>query len=279
MNQIIAWVNSILYYPIAILYAAMSWMPPIGSLTAMALLTAVLFLWLYGYISDQAKITHWKNQIGANLLAVRLFQNDLRVFFRIQGRVLLNTLRYMRCALIPLLIMIVPIVLILVQLNLYYAAKPVPAGEPTLLTVHVQDSSLLENRDSIELQTPEGVKVETPAVVIAPKNEICWRIHGEQAGQFALQITVGDNTVEKRFQVGGNGGEISTLRPGASWAEVLLYAGEPIIPAQTGIASITIDYPYLPLSLFGWEVNWIVWYTIMTIVFGFAMKGWFGIEI
>ena len=59
----------------------------------------------------------------------------------------------------------------------------------------------------------------------------------------------------------------------------LLYPGErPLNPNQM-IQSIALNYPALNIMLFGFAINWIVLFFVLSIVFGFAFKGFFGIEI
>ena len=57
-----------------------------------------------------------------------------------------------------------------------------------------------------------------------------------------------------------------------------MYPGEP--PISSGaIESVVIGYPPLDLSLFGWSVNWLVLFFILSLVSGFAFRGVLGVEI
>ncbi len=40
-----------------------------------------------------------------------------------------------------------------------------------------------------------------------------------------------------------------------------------------------IGYPPLDLSLFGWSVNWLIFFFILSLVSGFAFRGVLGVEI
>ena len=80
-------------------------------------LTGVLLLFVFKYTSDQGGIRRVRNDIGAHLLAGRLFYESVSVSLRAQGRVLLGSVRLLGLALVPMLVMIVPVSLLLGQLS------------------------------------------------------------------------------------------------------------------------------------------------------------------
>jgi len=250
---------------------------PIWPLIVVSLVAGVLMLWLFGKVSDQETIRRVRDGIRGNLMAIRLFGDDVGLLFRLQGRILRQTGAYLRYALVPMLIMLVPVLLILIQLNLRYGARPLAPGERTVVTVKLRDPALA--REGVTLRAPEGVTVETPGVRVISRGEVSWRVRAEQPGRHALQIEAGGNAVEKELRVGGTWGATSTLRTGSGLLDELLYPGETPIPQSSPIEVVRIQYPALSLRAFGWGVDWLLAFFVLSIVFGFAFRRALGVEI
>lgn len=262
-----------------LLYRPLRLLGPFGSLVLISLLTGVFMVWVFGKVSDQAGIERVRNRIRGNLIGVRLFQNDIGVFLRIQGVILMDTLRYMRYSLKPMLILMVPLVLIIVQLHLQYGSRPLGEGERALVKVRFSEGAVPADPSKVSLEAGKGATVETPGVWIPSEREMAWRIRGDAAGRYALEVRNGAAAVKKELRVGPGWGSVSSLRSGPDWVDLLLYPKEAPISQASGIDSVEIGYPPLKISLFDWNVNWLVGFFILSIVFGFALKGFLGVEV
>lgn len=73
--------------------------------------------------------------------------------------------------------------------------------------------------------------------------------------------------------------KVPTQAVGHSILEELLYPGARILPGDAPVTSIEVLYPSGGLRLFGLSVHWLVAYFLLSIVFGFALKGMFKVEI
>ena len=250
---------------------------PMWALAAISLASGVLLVWLFGRTSDQDRIRKIRDRIRGNLIGVRLFQHDIGVVLSLQSRIFGDTFRFMGLALVPMLIMIVPVTLIMTQLNLRFAVRPLEAGEPVLVTVLVRDAAALDQ--PIALEVPDGVTVETPPVRIRSTREITWRLRVNRPGDHALIVRVGDETLQKRLAGGTRWGPVVQLRTGRGMVDTLLYPGEPPIAAGHGIEAVEIAYPPLELRLLGIEVDWLIAFLALSMVFGFAFKGVLGVEV
>src|SRR6185503_13196087 len=202
-------------------------------------------VWIFGKVPNQDAIQRTRNRLSAELIALRLFKDDLRVFFGIQYQVLAWTLKYLRHSLVPMLILMVPTVIILIQLNLHYGFRPLRVGEPALVKVKLRDASAIAAGTSLTLRAPENLRVETPGVRVQDLKEICWRVCGVQDGRFDLIVSDGKDSMTKQFAVGGRLEGVSPIRTGEDWLSCLLNPGEAPIPAQSAIESIEIRYPEL----------------------------------
>jgi hypothetical protein len=254
-------------------------LPPWYGMIFVSLLTAFLMLWVFRLTSDQEGIRKAKNAIKAHLLEIRLFKDNLRVSFRAQGAILRANLRYMACNAKPMLVMIVPLVFILAQLNLWFGASALKPGQTTLVKV-----GLAPNVDplavDLDLEPSPGLGIETPPLRIPDEHEIDWRIRAPEKGPAYLTFRTAGRTIEKPVAVAGRPlSKVSPLTVGRSLLKELLYPGEKPLPGDTPVTSIEILYPAKSLGFLGVNVHWLVAYLALSIIFGFGFKGIFKVEI
>jgi hypothetical protein len=234
-------------------------------------------LWVFGRVSNQKVISRVREEIRGNLLAVRLYQHDVGVVLRLQGRILRATLVYFRYSFRPILILIVPVFLILAQLNLYFSLRPLQEGETALVKAKLHSLSI-GGADEPQLEASEVVRVETPGVRIEAEREVAWRIRAVESGHHRVIVRRGSEKVEKALVVGGRWDRVSHLRTD-SLLDLLLYPGEDAIFGEAGINSIEVTYPSLRLRLFGWDVHWIVLFLVISLASAFILKRPMGVEI
>src|SRR5258707_921288 len=138
MTSVVALLNAVLTFLFGLVHGAVKWLGPFWSLVVISALGGILLVWIFGKVSNQAAIQKTRNRLSAELIALRLFKDDLRVFFGIQFQVLVWTLKYLRHSLVPMLILMIPTIVILIQLNLHYGARPLRVGEDTLVKVKLR---------------------------------------------------------------------------------------------------------------------------------------------
>jgi len=272
----IGWMNRLLTG----LFDLISWplrgLGSMGILVFVSFLSALLALWIFGRFSNQEAIRTVRNRIRGNMLAVRLYRDNVPVVIALQGSIIRDTLTYLKYSLVPLPVLLIPFLLILIQLDLHLQVRPLRPGESAV--VKAKFSTALGPQDHVTLETPREVRVETSPVRIAALKEVAWRIRAEEPTRALMTIHWGDQTVQKEVIVGEDEGAVSALRTG-NMTEVLLNPGEPPIQGVTAIESIRVDYPRRDFSVFGWNIHWVILFFVFCTVFGFAFKGVLGVEI
>src|ERR1044071_5350658 len=171
MAAIVAILNAVLTFLFGLLHGVVKWLGPFWSLVVISALGGILLVWIFGKVSNQAAIQKTRNRLSSELIALRLFKDDLRVFFGIQFQVLVWTAKYLRHSLVPMLILMVPALIILIQLNLHYGSRPLRVGEQTLVKVKLRAPAEISLRApaeislrapaEISLRAPENLKIET----------------------------------------------------------------------------------------------------------------------
>ena len=276
---LVALLNKVLTFLFAVVYEPLKWLGTFWSLVGISCLAGVFLVWVFGKVSNQQAIRRTRDRLSGELLGLRLFKDDLRVFFGIQFQVLVWTFRYLRHSLVPMLILMVPTILILIQLNYRYGLRPLRVGEQAVVKVRLRDASVLAPGAGLTLTAPANLKIETDGVRIPELKEICWRVRGVSPGRFDLTVSGGQEKVTKQGAVGGRFEGVSSVRTGEGWLTSLLYPGESPLPSQSAVASIEILYPKLDIIMLGKHVSWLILFLVVSLVFGYAFKGVLGVQI
>jgi len=279
MSSLVAVFNALVTSLFGLVFAPLKWMGPLGSIVVISGLCGLLLIWIFGKVSNQRAIEFTRNRLSSELIGLRLFKDDLRVFFGIQFQILVWTFKYLRHSLIPMAILMVPTLILLIQFNLHYGARPLRPREQTLVKVTLRHGVSAQSAGQITLRSPQNLAIETPAVHIEQLNEVCWRVRGATPGQFDLTISDGTTAIRKHCVVGEGWGRVTPVREGGPWYVRLLYPGEAPIPSQSPIETIEIRYPQLDLKLFGRHVHWLVLFLVASLVCGYACKGLLGVKI
>ncbi len=261
------------------LFAVLGPLGPEASLAAVSLLVGLFMLFIFKKTSDQDGIRRAKDRIKAHLLELRLYRGDFGQTMRSQGRILAANGRYFLHAVRPMLVMLVPILLVLFQLDARYGARSPRPGEAVLVKVKVDPSLKLSGLEPV-LEAPAGAVVETPPLRIEEEHEVDWRVRAAAPGRHTLTVRIGGQTAAKELSVGRPGpARIAPLKVRRGGGAQLANPGEKPLARDSRIVSIETAYPPARLSYFGWRMHWLVAFFLLSLLFGFGLKGVFKVEI
>jgi hypothetical protein len=243
-----------------VLLAPIAVLPGWLSATLASIATGVAMLIAFKYTSNQRAIKRVRNDIKANLLGLKLFKESARVALRAQGAVLAGAARLFLLAIVPMLVMLVPVLLILGQLALWYQARPIAVGEEAVVTLTLAETADL-TRGDVCLAPTAAVETTIGPLGVPSKREVCWSLKAREKGYHRLAFQVADGTFEKDLAVGDRFMRVSLSRPAARWMDVLMHPGEPPFERNSPVESITIAYPDRDSWTSGtdwWVVYWFV---------------------
>src|ERR1700758_3560286 len=202
-------------------------LPPLAVLAVFSVLTAVLSLLAVRWTSDQKAIRRVKNLMGAHLLEVRLFPDQLGVVLRAYLALFGNTFLYLRYALVPLLVLSVPLVILFAQMESYFGYTPVEARRDFLIFTTFQTADSLTDAS---LLLPPGLVQSAPPVHILSEREVDWRVRAEQPGTYDIRVRLRGSDFSKRIVAGsGLTRVVSEREQGSAWRQ-LIDPGEPPLP-------------------------------------------------
>jgi hypothetical protein len=241
-------------------------LPPLLTLAVWSVVAGIAGMFLYRAVSNQNALKRVNSRMKADLLAMKLFKDEISVTFSCQWDLLKVTGMKFWYALFPLLVMMVPFVLAMSQLGTFYEFRPLAAGEPAVVSLFLSDAAWDANRNAI-LDVPAGVRVETPQPIRdAGQKVVRWRISPTAHGQYVLAWNVNGERVEKSLSAGEDLMRVSPVRPGTNFWDRLLYPTERAFSTASSVQKIEITYPTRET----WPTHWLVSFLVLSIVAGLA---------
>jgi len=243
------------------------------------LVLTIFALLIYKYTSNQKEIKKAKEKIKAHFLEVFLFIDEPILIIKAQVRIMVNGLKYLGYALIPLLIMFLPVLLVLVNMEHRYHYRPFKPGENFLLKVKLK-KQIPNWQDAIFIQPSEELRMTSPPlrflyqeskgetypeidyrlqVIREGAHPIILRLAGKE--KIKLTVLAEAQRASRLVTVEGSGFSLNFWHPSSG-----------LVPKQSLIHSIEITYPKSELNLFGWESYWGWQFLVLMFIFAFALK-------
>jgi hypothetical protein len=270
LAQIVAWLNVPANALGKLLLTPLAGLPGWLSNTIVAAVLGLVMLVVFKYTSQQRAIRRVRDDIKAHLLALKLFPDSLSVTFRAQGRILRGAAALLLLAIVPMLVMIVPVSLLFGQLSLWYQLRPLQVGEEAVVTVQLDGQPDAAWPD-VKLEPTPAADVVSGPVRLSSRREICWNLKANQDGYHRLQLRVDGQPVEKQLAVGSGFMRVSEERPGWHWTDILLQPAEPPFRPDSPVQAIRIAYPDRPSWTSGTDW-WLVYCFAASMFFALCFK-------
>jgi hypothetical protein len=258
----------------------------------------VLALVAFKHISSQSRIKAVKDRIKGHVIAIRIFQDDLRVVGGSVVKILGRNFQYLGLNFGPFLPLAIPFVFVAAQFVVRYAYAPVPlsadpaaqlAGAGTLLEVHLaKDSARRVQELAVEL--PDGVVALSPLVRIPSEGRAYQELAATKSGVHVIKLSLGGGAVETKTFVAGdasvramqprrvNSGDWYRLTDPNHWPA--LWPAEPGFASDSPFACVAIAYPERDLGwLPGGEGGILLVFVLASMAFGLVALKPLGVQI
>lgn len=260
---------------------------PAGAIIVSSVGVTALGLVIYKYTSNQEGIKQAKEKIKGHFFEVWLYIDDLALIARAQAGIFRQGGRYLAYALVPLLVMIVPVMLILINLEFRYAYRPLRPGDEVLVKVKLKGSAGAQ-LPQLRLETPAGVAVAAGPVRISfsekhssreTRLEADWRLRVEQEGVWPLRFWLGESAAAEQPLYAQSDGRrrLDPVRA-ASFASALFYPPLRALPSASPIQEIRVEYPSAEISFFGWQTWWVWPFLLVMLAAAFLLRGVIKVE-
>lgn len=240
---------------------------PWPAMLAASFIFALLALVVFKFCSNQGQLRRARNRAVARLLELHLFRDDPRAVFGIAARIFAETARYAARSLPPLLALLVPGGLFIIQLSGWFQYRPLVPGEATLLTVS------LAREAEVRAEVSPGLTLETSAFRSPRAREVAWRLRaGEGAGQAWIELTADGQVERKSVAASRELRKVSPLRASVGLWKRLANPAEPRLPEAGALREIRVDYPRRVWSVGLVRVNWVVALFVLSLGFGLVLR-------
>jgi hypothetical protein len=257
--------------------APLAHLPPVVGIALTALVTSVGMLLIFKATSNQKRLLAAKRLLHAGIYEIRLFNDDARAIWRAQLDIIRHSFRYLLLSLPPLIWMIVPLFLVIAQLQFRYGYAALDSGSRAIVKAEVDGGAMAALApDSVAprlgLQASPGVDVDAPQVWVPVLGEANWRIVVREPGSHSVRVTVGEEGFDKVVDSSPGVRRRSPVRPSSRLVDQLIYPAEAPLQRTSPVRRITVEYPELRVSLLGWETHWLIAFLIFTLIFTLILR-------
>ena len=244
LAQLVAWLNVAANALGKPLLAPIALLPGWLSITLVSALLGLACLIAFKYTSHQRAMQRVRDDIQAHLLVLKLFPDSLWVTLRAEGRVLRGAASLLVLAVVPMLVMIVPVSLLLGQLGLWYQVRPLRIGEEAVVTMQlarrVPAVALARRAARTHPRRGNGrgagASAEQAGNLLEPAGPA-------RTATIAWRFTSTGKLVEKELAIGDGFMRVSAERPEWCWSDILWQPAEAPFAADSPVRAIRIDYP------------------------------------
>ena len=242
-----------------------------------SILSGIVFLLIYGKVSNQKGIKETKRKIMAKVIEVALFRHSIKVCLNAQGALFKQGFKYLSFALIPLLILMVPCILIMAQINFHFQNRGLLEKEDAIIELSLDDP---DDLTEYELKASSGTL--SPALRVDDELKIIWKYKNNNGTNLKdnvnLELTLDDLSLNIPLSIDGK--KPSLLTYSRDFFEGLLFPSKFKVSKDfKEIKSISIKYPNANQTYLGVTINWLWVFLIVSILSGLIASKVFKIEI
>jgi hypothetical protein len=261
---------------------------PFWEIVFLSILSALIVLIVYKYVSSPAKIKDTKNKIKSSILAIRLYKDFGLVIIGSFFKSLYYTGKYFVLNFGPVLIILPFLLIPFFQMDVRYGMRGFEPGEEIVLK-----ASFLQSLGELEVKLQDSeyyTKVMNPIFIDSfdmegePIREVNWRLKAQKKGSGVFRIQVGADTFLKNLVIGRSSETLSNSRfyfenPDfwQFWYP-FVYPVEKALEESGPVQEIWISYPGKTIPFLILDTHWLVYYLILVVIFVFALKNRFGVE-
>lgn len=274
---ILVWLNAAFGFVCRPLFAPIAHVPGWVSNGVLAGIAGVIMLVIFKHTSNQTLIGRIRDHVKADLLTLKLFKDSFGVTLKAQGRLLRGAALLFVLALPPLVIMMPVVVPMLGQMGVWYQHAPLAAGDETIVILRLSESAR-DALPTVSLADDDAFTVLAGPTRIPASGEVWWSIRADQPGRHTMTFTVDGEPITKSLSIGNGLMPVSKMRPGMVFSDLVLYPAEKPFGPDDPVQLIDIQYGLREGSWASSADLWILYFFVVSIVFGLIFKGPLGVR-
>ena len=242
----------------------------VGVMLVVSVLSAAWALKLFQAATPQVRLAGVRDRLLGHIYEMGMYQDHLSVVARIQGDLARTNLRYLSLTLPALVVLAIPMVLTVGQLESRFSHRPLSPGESAVFSVRLQNEADLPG---VVLVPTTGVVVTAGPVRDYALATATWSLRVENPGVHLLTVSSGDRTLGTREILAA--GRLPQLGENskAGWVHRVLNPGAPTMAGAAGLAEMTLRLPARETRYLGVELGWLTAFMIFSLLAGLFLKG------
>jgi len=251
----------------------------------------IVALLIFKRVSWQEGIKRTKDQIKADMIAIRLYQDDLGIVAGSVGKIVLRNTKYLCLNFMPILPLLPPFVLVLAQLVVRYGYDPLPVqgsealaselpGTGTMVKIRFKKGEH-ESAQHLSVSYPDGIQTMGPLVRSAFDGVAFQEIAATAPVDGKIEMKIDGKLVGSKEIVAGERRPkmMQPTRTASSWL-AWLWPAEPTFDEASPIQSIDFEYPNRNLHwLPGGSEGILIVFFVASLLFGVAILKPLNIQI
>jgi hypothetical protein len=247
---------------------------PLAVLLLVSVGLGIVMAIVFRFTSNQRKLRRLADLSRAEVLAIRLFKDEPATMVYALGRLLRHSANRFWYSLPPMLVMLVPFVLLMTHLSLWYEYRPLQVGETAVVELQLADDAWTRYQ-SITPEVPDALAIETSSLRDDQEKSVWWRIQVRQPETTVMHWKIGAQQIAKEVAIANDNAAfmpVSSRRAGPGWWDQILNPGEDSLAASSPIRSITIYHEHRSTPIMGWDFPWWLTLIVVSIVAALVMR-------
>jgi hypothetical protein len=247
----------------------------------------VLALWIFKHISWQEGIGRVKDQIEGNMIAIRIYQDDLVIVGQSVCKVLWRNMQYVGLNFGPFIPLAIPFVFVVAQTVVRYGFDPIPvvstdglAGAGNELRIEFKPGQRDECA-GLEVLMPEGLEATSPLVRVPSQGLAFQEFVARAPGNYEITLRFPDGSAETKSVVAGEE-KARLMQPErvAGAFSSMLWPAEERLASDSPLNRIAFIYPDSDLGwLPGGPGGVLIIFVAASMLFGFIALKPLGVKI
>lgn len=277
LAQIINWINVPVNAAGGILFAFVAVVPGWLSNTIISAVAGLGLMIIFKYTSNQDAIGKVRDDIKAHMLALKLFKDSMSVTLSAQGRVFRGAFLLLFHAVRPMLVMIVPVVLLMGQMGLWYQVRPLKPGEEAIVIMQLA-GDIDAPWPEVNIKSMPAAEVTIEKTQVFSKRQLYWKIKALENSTEPVIFQVDTEQVTKELAIGDDYKRVSAKRPGWKFSDILLHPQEKPFASDSAVQSIEINYPDRLSKTSGTDW-WLIYFFVISMIFALICKPFLNVRI
>jgi hypothetical protein len=253
-----------------------------------ALVSAFIFLSIYKKLSNQEKIVQHKKKIFGYILQIRLYQDKPIIIIYSIAKILQHNLLYIKYTLSSLLVIIIPLLIITAQINNRSGYAPLRPNQQFTIKAWLNEimppAEGEANLYTVFCETSADIILETSPLRISENNCIQWRARintKSENGERYIKIAFKEKNdfFKKKVMTTYDRNGFSPSLEQLNIKTALTSSAEGFLSKESPISRISINYSRAAYNFLFWEVDALVLYFILTLLFAYFLKSLFKVAI